>query len=152
MLARKSGLSPRLSTVAVHHQDKIGTRVSSCAWTEFSAILCALLAQRQRSVHVPKSSVSVRRSNTARQALPARCRRPDHHRSSSWLTGSPLRSVVWLQTDMPEVFQQAGMAVLLYDHRNFGLSDGVPRQEINKWVQARGYRRRDRFRRWDPWH
>ncbi len=32
------------------------------------------------------------------------------------------------------------MAVLLYDHRNFGLSDGEPRQEINKWVQARGYR------------
>ena len=39
-----------------------------------------------------------------------------------------------------EVFQEAGMAVLLYDHRNFGLSDGEPRQEINKWVQARGYR------------
>jgi hypothetical protein len=28
----------------------------------------------------------------------------------------------------------------LYDHRNFGLSDGEPRQQINKWVQARGYR------------
>jgi alpha-beta hydrolase superfamily lysophospholipase len=39
-----------------------------------------------------------------------------------------------------EAFQQAGMAVLLYDHRNFGLSGGEPRQEINKWVQARGYR------------
>lgn len=39
-----------------------------------------------------------------------------------------------------EVFQQAGIAVLLYDHRNFGNSGGGPRQEINPWVQARGYR------------
>ncbi len=39
-----------------------------------------------------------------------------------------------------EAFQEAGLAVLLYDHRNFGLSGGEPRQEINKWVQARGYR------------
>lgn len=39
-----------------------------------------------------------------------------------------------------EVFQEAGLAVLLYDHRNFGDSGGEPRQEINPWVQARGYR------------
>ena len=39
-----------------------------------------------------------------------------------------------------EVFSDAGFAVLLYDHRNFGISDGEPRQQINKWVQARGYR------------
>jgi hypothetical protein len=38
-----------------------------------------------------------------------------------------------------EVFYEAGFAVLLYDHRNFGISDGEPRQEINRWVQARGY-------------
>lgn len=37
------------------------------------------------------------------------------------------------------VFHEAGLAVLLYDHRGFGLSDG-PRQEINLWIQARGYR------------
>jgi len=30
--------------------------------------------------------------------------------------------------------------VLLYDHRNFGISGGVPRQQINAWIQARGYR------------
>ncbi len=29
--------------------------------------------------------------------------------------------------------------MLLYDHRNFGISGGEPRQQINKWVQARGY-------------
>jgi dienelactone hydrolase len=39
-----------------------------------------------------------------------------------------------------EVFRQAGLAVLLYDHRNFGSSGGEPRQEINPWIQARGYR------------
>jgi hypothetical protein len=39
-----------------------------------------------------------------------------------------------------EVFRDAGLAVLLYDHRNFGGSGGEPRQEINPWVQARGYR------------
>ena len=39
-----------------------------------------------------------------------------------------------------EAFFQGGFGVLLYDHRNFGISGGEPRQEINKWVQARGYR------------
>lgn len=38
-----------------------------------------------------------------------------------------------------EVFQRDGLAVLLYDHRNFGASGGEPRQQINPWVQARGY-------------
>lgn len=39
-----------------------------------------------------------------------------------------------------QVFCRAGLAVLLYDHRNFGRSEGEPRQEINPWVQCRGYR------------
>ena len=39
-----------------------------------------------------------------------------------------------------EILHDAGFAVLLYDHRNFGISDGEPRGEINPWVQARGYR------------
>ncbi|RME82519.1 MAG: acetylxylan esterase, partial [Caldilineae bacterium] len=39
-----------------------------------------------------------------------------------------------------KVFFEAGFAVLLYDHRNFGISDGEPRQQINRWVQAMGYR------------
>ncbi|MRI01629.1 hypothetical protein GH721_13880 [Kriegella sp. EG-1] len=38
-----------------------------------------------------------------------------------------------------EKFREAGFAALLYDHRNFGISDGEPRQEINFWVQSRGY-------------
>lgn len=39
-----------------------------------------------------------------------------------------------------EEFCRAGLAVLLYDHRNLGASDGTPRQEINPWAQARDYR------------
>ena len=39
-----------------------------------------------------------------------------------------------------ETFCRAGFAVLLYDHRNLGRSGGEPRQEINPWIQARGYR------------
>lgn len=39
-----------------------------------------------------------------------------------------------------EAFCKAGFAVLLYDHRNLGISDGEPRQQTNKWIQARGYR------------
>ena len=38
-----------------------------------------------------------------------------------------------------QTFCKSGFAVLLYDHLNFGISDGFPRQEINKWLQARGY-------------
>ncbi|WP_436933546.1 alpha/beta hydrolase [Halovenus marina] len=38
-----------------------------------------------------------------------------------------------------EAFQSAGFAVLLYDHRGFGASGGEPRQQINPWMQARGY-------------
>lgn len=37
-------------------------------------------------------------------------------------------------------FARVGLAVLLYDHRNFGMSDGEPRLEINPWIQCRGYR------------
>ena len=39
-----------------------------------------------------------------------------------------------------EVFAGAGLSALLYDHRNLGMSGGEPRQEINPWVQCRGYR------------
>ena len=46
----------------------------------------------------------------------------------------------WPLDHYAEVFCAAGLAVLLYDHRNFGSSGGEPRQEINPWIQARGYR------------
>lgn len=38
-----------------------------------------------------------------------------------------------------ECFRDRGLAVLAFDHRGHGSSDGEPRGEINYWVQARGY-------------
>jgi uncharacterized protein len=39
-----------------------------------------------------------------------------------------------------EVFAGAGFAVVVFDHRNFGASDGQPRQEMNPWQQIEDYR------------
>jgi fermentation-respiration switch protein FrsA (DUF1100 family) len=39
-----------------------------------------------------------------------------------------------------EYFVQAGLACLVFDNRNFGASDGLPRQEIDPWLQVRDYR------------
>ncbi len=39
-----------------------------------------------------------------------------------------------------DVLATAGLAVLVYDNRNFGASDGEPRQEIDPWAQVRDYR------------
>ena len=38
-----------------------------------------------------------------------------------------------------EVFEAAGLAVLLYDRRGFGANGGELRQQINPWIQSRGY-------------
>jgi cephalosporin-C deacetylase-like acetyl esterase len=38
-----------------------------------------------------------------------------------------------------EKYRESGFAVLLYDHRNLGISDGEPRRDVNFWVQSRGY-------------
>ena len=39
-----------------------------------------------------------------------------------------------------ERFCAGGLAVLVYDHRHLGASEGEPRQVINPWAQARDYR------------
>lgn len=39
-----------------------------------------------------------------------------------------------------EIFSSAGIYALVFDHRNFGESDGTPRQEIDPWQQIRDYR------------
>jgi fermentation-respiration switch protein FrsA (DUF1100 family) len=39
-----------------------------------------------------------------------------------------------------EAFAEAGLAALVFDHRNFGASDGTPRQEIDPWDQVHDYR------------
>ena len=49
-------------------------------------------------------------------------------------------TVYMVADEYAEVFRRAGLAALLYDHRNFGRSEGEPRQEINPWIQCRGYR------------
>jgi hypothetical protein len=37
-------------------------------------------------------------------------------------------------------FQGAGLNVIIYDHAGLGDSDGVERQVINPWIQAKGFR------------
>jgi uncharacterized protein len=39
-----------------------------------------------------------------------------------------------------EVFAGGGLGALVFDNRNFGASDGEPRQEIDPWAQVRDYR------------
>src|SRR6266487_5310981 len=39
-----------------------------------------------------------------------------------------------------EVFAAGGLGALVFDNRNFGASDGQPRQEIDPWAQVRDYR------------
>jgi fermentation-respiration switch protein FrsA (DUF1100 family) len=39
-----------------------------------------------------------------------------------------------------EVFASAGLAAIVFDNRNFGASDGEPRQEIDPWRQVADYR------------
>lgn len=39
-----------------------------------------------------------------------------------------------------ESFARAGMASIVFDHRNFGASDGAIRQEIDPWLQVSDYR------------
>lgn len=39
-----------------------------------------------------------------------------------------------------EAFVDAGFGALVFDNRNFGASDGEPRQEIDPWEQIRDYR------------
>lgn len=51
-------------------------------------------------------------------------------------TSATIRMVV---DEYAAVFCRGGLAVLLFDHRNFGGSGGEPRQEINPWIQSRGY-------------
>lgn len=43
-------------------------------------------------------------------------------------------------TDIASRFASAGFTTLVYDHRNFGASDGEPRGEFDLWTQIRGYR------------
>lgn len=71
-----------------------------------------------------------------------------HPRATPGSNGRPLvimahgtsATIQMVAIDYARAFVEHGLAVLLYDHRNFGGSDGEPRGEINPWVQCRGYR------------
>ena len=39
-----------------------------------------------------------------------------------------------------EVYAASGLGALVFDNRNFGASNGEPRQEIDPWQQVRYYR------------
>lgn len=39
-----------------------------------------------------------------------------------------------------EAFAKAGIAALVFDYRNLGVSDGEPRQHLDPWAQIRDYR------------
>src|SRR5512136_2090419 len=49
-----------------------------------------------------------------------------------------------------EAFAAAGLGVVVFDHRNFGASDGEPRGEIDPWAQVRDYRHAISFARTLP--
>jgi fermentation-respiration switch protein FrsA (DUF1100 family) len=49
-----------------------------------------------------------------------------------------------------ERFASAGLGALVFDNRNFGASDGEPRQEIDPWAQVRDYRHAISYARTRP--
>ncbi len=49
-----------------------------------------------------------------------------------------------------ESFANVGLAALVFDNRNFGASDGEPRQEIDPWAQVRDYRHAITYARTRP--
>ena len=63
----------------------------------------------------------------------------DRPRRSSWRTASrPSRRCT--STSTPRCSPRPGSNALVFDNRNFGASDGEPRQEIDPWAQVRDYR------------
>lgn len=50
-----------------------------------------------------------------------------------------------------ELFADAGFVVLVHDHRGFGASDGMPRGDVDPWVQIADWRRAISFLESHPW-
>lgn len=61
------------------------------------------------------------------------------HQPSVIMAHGTSATIKMVAIEYARAFASAGLAVVIYDHRNFGSSDGEPRQEINPWVQCRGY-------------
>ncbi len=55
------------------------------------------------------------------------------------LTHGFTATVQMVAIEYARCFAGAGIAALVYDHRNLGRSDGEPRGEVNPWIQCRGY-------------
>lgn len=64
----------------------------------------------------------------------------DNPKPTVIMTHGTTATITMVIDQYAEALFAAGFDVLLYDHKNFGFSDGEPRQEINPWIQARGYR------------
>lgn len=65
---------------------------------------------------------------------------PGHHPSPVVVMAHGFSATIPMVMDRyAECFRERGLAVLAFDHRGHGSSDGDPRGEINYWVQARGY-------------
>lgn len=65
--------------------------------------------------------------------------RMDQRRPCIVMAHGTSATVAMVAIEYARVFAAAGVTALVYDHRNFGLSGGEPRGEINPWVQCRGY-------------
>ena len=61
------------------------------------------------------------------------------HRPTVIMAHGTSATIEMVAIEYARAFARAGLAVVIYDHRNFGSSDGEPRQEINPWIQCRGY-------------
>ena len=98
-----------------------------------------------RNVAFPSQGATLRGRLYLPQEGPDRRRAPNQAASRQpapivIMTHGTSATITMVADRYAEVLHAAGFAVLLYDHRNFGISDGEPRGEINPWVQARGYR------------
>jgi uncharacterized protein len=98
-----------------------------------------------RNVAFPSEGATIRGRLYFRQEDPRRRRSPNQDGSGRAapiviMAHGTSATITMVADRYAEVLHDAGFAVLLYDHRNFGISDGEPRGEINAWVQARGYR------------
>ena len=80
-----------------------------------------------------------RRRDPARLVLRRRTAGPVRRPPSSWRTASrPSRRCT--STSSPRRSPRPGLNALVFDNRNFGASDGEPRQEIDPGQQVRDYR------------
>lgn len=64
---------------------------------------------------------------------------PPRRRSAVIMAHGTSATIEMVAIEYARAFARAGLVALIFDHRNFGRSEGEPRCEINPWVQCRGY-------------